>query len=279
MRELPLILFTVLSQAAVGLVLISMLLMYVLSSAQRVALLPALKSAGLIAFPVALLALVASVFHLGQPFGGMRALGNLGSSWLSREILLMALFVAGVAIYSYLWLARAEALAAIRTVGTATALLGLGVIYATGMVYQLPTRPEWHHWSNLMAGFITALLLGGLVLSLLAIRLPNISPLCRKALGGVVLLAAVLLVLGLISYGPYLLTVSAPTATLLFGSPWFWARLLLGIGLPVFVAAQMLRESQPSVALLSLTLLAALGGELVGRTLFYSSVLNQLPYF
>ncbi len=278
MKEAPLILFTVLSQAAVGLVLFSTLILWALSAERQATMASALRNAGRIALPLTLVALAASFFHLGQPVGGLRAFSNMGSSWLSREILFMALFSAGVAALFFLWQWQPQS-GLIRPVSALTALLGLVTVYATGMVYQLPTRPEWNHWSNLVSGFVTALLLGAMIMGLLSLLTPDAAPEARRLLGYTALVAAGLLLIGLAFYAPYLSGVSAATAGALFGSPWFWVRLLAGIGLPVVAAAQLLRGTQPSVALLSLALVAAVGGEVIGRSLFYTTVLEKLPLF
>lgn len=279
MHNLSLVLFTVLSQAAVGLVLLSTILLYQLKPQEAGGLTKALRNAGRLAFPLAVVGVIASVFHLGDPMGGYRALNNLGSSWLSREILFMSLFTAGTAVGFYLWQYRPTELGAIKATGVVTALLGLVTILATGMVYQLPTRPEWNHWANLLAGLITALLLGSLLLALLALTAAESTPAALATMGWTALAAVALLLVSLAFYAPYLAAVPGPSASLLFANPWFWARLLVGVGLPLVAATRLLKGERPASALVAVALVAALGGELVAHSLFYSTVLQQLPIF
>lgn len=276
MREMSLVLFTVLSQAAVGLVLVTAALSLMIGE-RSVGLQAALRDAGRIALPLALLGLLASFAHLGSPMGAFRALTNLGTSWLSREILLMAVFAAGAGLYAYLWHLKPQAQGALQMTGLVTALLGLAAVYATGMVYQLATRPDWNHWSNLAAGFVTTLLIGSLAVALLAAMKGGQD--AQRYLGYTLLAGVALLLVSLIFYAPYLSQVSGATALLLFTSPWFWVRVAVGIGLPVIAAALLVRGQQPGVTVLGVALVALVTGELIGRSLFYESVLSQLPLF
>ncbi|HWI53775.1 MAG TPA: DmsC/YnfH family molybdoenzyme membrane anchor subunit, partial [Symbiobacteriaceae bacterium] len=98
--ELPLVLFTVLSQAAVGAIIFSAVLEPRIAP-EHVQTRRALRVAGAVAFPVLLVALVLSVFHLGQPLAAYRALRNFGDSWLSREIWFFGITAVVAAVYSH----------------------------------------------------------------------------------------------------------------------------------------------------------------------------------
>jgi anaerobic dimethyl sulfoxide reductase subunit C (anchor subunit) len=52
--------------------------------------------------PVLLLGMGASTLHLGTPNTAYRAVANLGSSWLSREILCGTLFAVAGAVFAFL---------------------------------------------------------------------------------------------------------------------------------------------------------------------------------
>lgn len=279
MMELPLILFGVLSQAAVGLALVLALLPLVLKAEQAAALAGATRLAGRLIFPLAVLAVLGSFFHLGDPLGGFRALSHVGGSWMSNEVVLVTIFTAAAAVLFYLHQWQPAAGGAIRATTWAAALVGLVLVFATGMIYQLPTRPEWHHWSNLLAGYVTALLLGALLMAVLALWKAEAPTCAARLLGAVVLGGAALLAVSLIFYAPYLTGVSAVTAEAVFGNLLFWVRLAVGIGLPVYAAAQMARGQQPGRAVLSVALVAAFAGEMIARGIFYTSVLDQVPFF
>jgi anaerobic dimethyl sulfoxide reductase subunit C (anchor subunit) len=255
MKSLALVLFSVCTQAAVGLVLVS------------ATILPA--TGARLACPLAVLGLIASLAHLGAPLGAARALTNLRSSWLSREVLLTSLFAAAAGLYGYVWTGRAMALLA--------ALLGLLALYCQGMVYQLPTRPEWRHWASVWNAYPAALKLGALILALVAARTASQGALVY--LGYLLLGAAAWLMVGVASYAAYLARASRQTASLLLGDTWFWVRLVAGIMLPAFAGLALAMGLAPDLLTTGGALAAAVVGELLGRNLFYRSVLDQLPLF
>src|SRR5512144_1315865 len=52
--------------------------------------------------PAVAFALLATLFHLGNPINGPRALVHLATSWLSREILLALVFSGGGAVFAFM---------------------------------------------------------------------------------------------------------------------------------------------------------------------------------
>ncbi|MDP1861958.1 MAG: DMSO/selenate family reductase complex B subunit [Gemmatimonadaceae bacterium] len=102
---------------------------------------------------IMLIALLASLMHLGQPRHAWRAFANLRTSWLSREVLSAALFaVALIAVLitggSGIWLANA---------------VGLSLIISMAQVYRLRTVPEWDHPTTTASFVVTTLLLGAVL--------------------------------------------------------------------------------------------------------------------
>ena len=125
--ELPLILFTLLTQLAVGL-----------------AVLAALRQWAIVEGPsartrnewIAILALIglgvlAAFFHLGKPLGAVRMLANIGTAWLSREILTFATFGLLAAVSLYMVYTKAVNGWVLKL----TALVGLFAVFTTGMAY------------------------------------------------------------------------------------------------------------------------------------------------
>ncbi|MFZ5545797.1 MAG: dimethyl sulfoxide reductase anchor subunit family protein, partial [Pseudomonadota bacterium] len=89
------------------------------------------------------LGLVASFFHLGHPERAWRAAAMWRTSWLSREVIVLPLFMAGV----FAWgLAQALGLAAwvVLVLGTFTALACVALFVCTAMIYaSLRFLQEW----------------------------------------------------------------------------------------------------------------------------------------
>lgn len=115
-----------------------------------------------VAYGFAVIGLLASTFHLGNPQRALKAFTQWRTSWLSREawasvvtLLLMAP-VALIAIFTGFHTA---------TFGFPGAALALVTVFCTSMIYaQLKTVPRWNHWTT-PALFLTFALAGGAILS------------------------------------------------------------------------------------------------------------------
>src|SRR5574341_971699 len=80
--------------------------------------------------------LVASFFHLGRPERAWRAAAMWRTSWLSREVIVLPLFMA---------LAAAYGLTGSSVVGWLAVIAGLALFICTGMIYAcLKFLQEWH---------------------------------------------------------------------------------------------------------------------------------------
>ncbi|KAF0676821.1 dimethyl sulfoxide reductase anchor subunit family protein [Profundibacterium mesophilum] len=107
-------------------------------------------------------ALLASAFHLGHPERALKAFSQWRSSWLSREAWLASAAMAVFALHAGLITFAGWRIAPLGWLG---ALLALGTVGATAMIYaQLRTVPRWHHWST-PALFIGHALAGGSLLA------------------------------------------------------------------------------------------------------------------
>lgn len=165
-HELPMILFTVLSQmsvgafVALGVVQILAVGRYPRSVIDRLAD-PALLAIG----PTLVLGLIASMFHMNDIANTFNVFRNIGTSWLSREIVFgVAFAVLGVLFFIMQW--RKIASPGIRqALAALTALVGLGLVWCQSMIYySLVTVPAWHHWATPLRFFATTILLGSLAI-------------------------------------------------------------------------------------------------------------------
>lgn len=105
----------------------------------------------LAALGIGLLAMTASVFHLGRPLLAFRAVLGLKKSWLSREIVAFGIFSASAVLSIVTQAAWAAA---------ATAGFGLLGVYCSVMVYRYTRRPFWDHFSTTLKFFLTTGILG-----------------------------------------------------------------------------------------------------------------------
>jgi len=101
------------------------------------------------------LAVLVSFLHLGAKHNAWRTLGNLGKSWLSREILLLGIFSASCffwLLFQSFWL------------GWLTSFLGFGLIYSMSNVYRLRSVSAWNSARTLVSFILSAFLLGQFLL-------------------------------------------------------------------------------------------------------------------
>ncbi|MFZ5814893.1 MAG: dimethyl sulfoxide reductase anchor subunit family protein [Bacillota bacterium] len=118
-----------------------------------------------ILMPMAAVGLLFSTTHLGRPQYAFRALKHISTSWMSREILATGLFFALIALYTYLWWKRVEDAELRRLVGVITGLVGAFAVLTQAMIYMIPGRPMWDHWSTLALFAASVLTLGPLAVA------------------------------------------------------------------------------------------------------------------
>ncbi len=161
-EELPLVLFTLLAQMAVGgfwwmlwmFPTFWSLVQYDASPLRRIPL--ALTGLFLA------LGMTASFAHLGAKRNAWRAPFHLKKSWLSREILLALLFGAAWLLCMGLSFSQGYVPA---WAGWLTAFLGAALLYSMARVYHLRAVPAWNTWRTEVSFLLSALLLGGLLMA------------------------------------------------------------------------------------------------------------------
>jgi anaerobic dimethyl sulfoxide reductase subunit C (anchor subunit) len=165
--EWSLIGFTILSQMAVGVFLLLGVVHFAVSRQAGRSAADQMGARALLAIgPVLAAALLASLFHLGYPANALNAFSNIGSSWLSREIVCFALFAMVGGLFALLQWRELGPPALRRTVAWLAAGLGLALVYSMSRVYLLRTVPPWDTWLTPAAFMATTFLLGALALGL-----------------------------------------------------------------------------------------------------------------
>ena len=123
----------------------------------------------IVAVLIGLLALNASVFHLGRPLLGYRAVLGLRRSWLSREILAFSTFAPLSIAYagSLVWFGQSQLT---TMLGIAVGAMGAIGVFCSIMIYVVTQRAFWAFRLTATKFIGTALILGlatGLLTSLL----------------------------------------------------------------------------------------------------------------
>jgi Fe-S-cluster-containing dehydrogenase component/DMSO reductase anchor subunit len=289
----PLIVMLVLTQLSAGAFAVGQLLGW-LTEPQALAVLRPLHAA--VALGLGLLALGASVFHLGRPLYAFRAVLGLRTSWLSREIVAFGAFAAlAVAYATCTWMAPTFiAPGGASLLGSAVALLGLAGVVCSVMVYH-DTRREFWRLRHAGPSFLLSALLLGVAATLLAALLSAASSSqlgVPQALRGWAQVAcAVMAVVSLVKLSLGLLVVRhlwghdstpmARTARLLTGPllrttlARIGSGLIGGVMLPLLARAVLSGASANAadlVVLIGAAFTMTLVSELIERYLFFTAV-------
>ena len=155
MANWSLICFTLLIQGAVGLAFTGTLGVWLSGTAQATMALHTTASA----LGLSVLGLATALAHLASPRRAPHALRNPGTSWLSREVMLVTAFALCLALTMA---ADVLGFAALRTIMEVAALcLGGAALWAMTGVYLLATVPAWNTPATILEFSGSALLLGG----------------------------------------------------------------------------------------------------------------------
>jgi anaerobic dimethyl sulfoxide reductase subunit C (anchor subunit) len=157
----PLVFFTVLTQAAAGMALFSALFRFAALGAEDPVRIEEVIGPALLLVPgLIVIGALTAVLHLARVGAARFALGNLRSSWLSREVLLGLLFGATVAVQAVLHRLAPGATAARAILDVVASLLGLALVHAIGRIYMIRTVPAWNTWMTPAAFHATTSILG-----------------------------------------------------------------------------------------------------------------------
>lgn len=208
-RENPLVTFTLVSQAVVGLFLVLFFgpmfgLNMLASTAHPVAHTAVLF--GMIGLQT--LALVLSTMHLGKPHLFYRAFNNLRYSPVSREVAGIAVFYNMLGVYTLLtvfpqlsqWVPAAWLSMLSMISGYGAALSGIVALYFMHCIYRIPARPFWNHWQVLSSFFGSMLFLGALLAGLVFAPLTADSHILLRALAWAVIAGLALEAIGLFAH-------------------------------------------------------------------------------
>lgn len=164
-REWALVAYTILTQMAVGSFVVLGLVYWLSRRKSSVEQADRLSTYALLAIgPVLVLGIIASLFHLENPMNAFRALSNIGSSWLSREIGFTVAFAILGAVFAVMQWRRLSTPDIRNGLAAVTALFGLGLVYSMAQVYMLPNQPSWDMATTPLGFLTTTLLLGTLAI-------------------------------------------------------------------------------------------------------------------
>ncbi|NMA69651.1 MAG: dimethyl sulfoxide reductase anchor subunit [Desulfitobacterium sp.] len=281
MAELALLIFTICLQASIGIMVFVSIGKFVNKEGEY-------KNAILGAALLAVIGLLASLLHLGQPFSAINALSRFATSWLSREIWFTALFTGLTVLSALLALFKPDAKSAIKALVPIAGGIGLVDIFAMTAVYTSTGVPAWQHGSLFIEFYAATISMGALLF--LALAKEESSSLLRiivLTVFSAVLLQVVAMVLYYVGLGTSDNLAAQQSLALLgelnLATTLKWLFLLIGSGVLLFpqkpspkvnvsVGKTSLKVS--TTAKLSATTIYAatvliIVGQIIGRYLFY----------
>ncbi len=287
-REWALIIFTTLAQLSVGTMFVLLVVRTYLSGKHGAQKAAELTNVPFYAVAVAMaLALVASLFHLGKLTHVIGAVPNLGTSWMSREVVCSVIFFVLVAVFAFLEWRKLASEGLRLTLAWLAVIVSVVLLLSMSMTYMLPAQPAWNTLATPINFYVTALLLGivgaaaALVAAAKTADLETLKPIMKWfALGAVVLFGVELIVLPF--YMAFLSTqgfAALRTLNLLvtqFGFLLFLRLLLVFIGAGV-LGLYLYRNASASggektlATLVYSAFVLVLVSELLGRVLFYAT--------
>ncbi|GAL48656.1 TPA: dimethyl sulfoxide reductase anchor subunit family protein [Citrobacter farmeri] len=268
-HEWPLVLFTVLGQCVVGALIVCGPGWFAMKddAAARQRLVRSMFFLWLVMG----LGFLASIIHLGSPMRAFNSLNRIGASGLSNEIAAGSVFFAVGGLW---WLVAVlgKMPPALGKLWLSVAMvLGIVFVWAMTRVYLIDTVPTWYTGYTTLAFFMTVLLSGPLFAALL-LRASRVT-FNGTLFASISVLALLISVAVIVLQGMSLATIhsSVQQASALvpdYASLQVWRVVLLAAGLGCWICP-LVRRKEPHVAGLLLGLLLVLGGEIIGRGLFY----------
>ncbi len=220
-----------------------------------------LGTAALLSLALGLASFAASPLHLGRPIYALLAVRNVKTSWLSREILGLSSFGLAASVYAAMLLWGAPGAPA---VGGLASLLGLFGLYASARIYLVPGRPAWNSRQTIADFLLTAATLGPLLPAAVGSEYGVLSQAAAPAAVAQIL-NQLWRFLRLVRSEEY---EKQASARLLSGE---LARLfLLRLGLLMLGAVAL-----PAMGLAAAGFVLTLAGALIGRYLFFVSVVPK----
>lgn len=268
-HEWPLVLFTVLGQCVVGAVIVMGLAWNCASNNSE--LQQKIVRSMFFIWVLMGVAFLASVMHLGSPLRAFNSLNRVGQSALSNEIASGSVFFAVGGFWWLIAVLKKMPAAIGRVWLAATMVLGLVFVWAMTRVYQIDTVPTWHNGYTTLSFFIT-IVLGGPLLGTLLLRAVGYSFHGTK-LATLSVLALFVAIAVIVLQGGELAAIQSSVqhaSTLVpdYASLQVWRIALLALGLGCWVCP-IVRRTPPKTLGLLIGFILIVAGECIGRGIFY----------
>jgi len=264
----PLVIMTVLTQLSVGAFATIWLLQLLGAGAH-------LGAAAIGSLLLGGLALAASTMHLGRPIHAYRAIRMWKRSWLSREVLMFGAFSNVAALYAgALWFGLPGSVG----LGGLTVLFGIAGVTASAYIYRVPARPAWNTSYTLLQFLFTAALLGPLFAAVIGVGETRWLAPAATAMGVAIAIVLALRFLRLIASESLELKGTARLLSTVLRRHLVMRACLLAVGgvvMPLLVVSRPGLIDAAGALFIGASLALAMAGEILGRYLFFVSVVPR----
>lgn len=263
MHEAPLLIFSFLLQAAIG-------LMWFLTLGKVLYKDKKFTASAILVAAMSIIGVIASLVHLGSPFKAFNSLSNIGSSWLSNEVLFVGIFTGIAVVYALVQLKSSNRNIALSLCG-AGSVIGIFSVFAMSKVYSTTSIVAWQGANTFVEFYATTLAVGALLF--IALNLKELRDINKRLYGFIILAAAVIQAAVAI---PHILALSANSQMIDFLSSmsnvisFKWLLILSGAGLLIWPTTQKFDASKTLTGVLYVAGAALVIGEFIGRYVFFS---------
>lgn len=278
MNEWPLLIFTISVQTAIGGTF--MLWIYLIRNKEKkdLEIFKLFKIPLIVIGVLSLVGLGASFAHLGTPMNAFNTIRNIGSSWMSREIVVTGAFI-GLAVLTVVWALYSKKVSSWLMLGAS--IVGLIDVYCMAAIYTHSLIGPWNSTHTFLSFYGTTFILGAiLAVALLTPILykQNMEMEAKRFLRTALIVAVSGIALQLI--GTALLSATVTDINMIGGISSAevlssyqvmivsrWIITILGLGLFGYLTSTTYKKSFASMTLL--TLLVFIMSEGLGRYVFY----------
>lgn len=271
MGETSLLIFSFCLQAAIG-------TMWFITLGKQLYKGKIFKAAIITTAALSVVGVLASLIHLGRPFSALNSLSNLGSSWLSKEVLSAGFFMGITVLYAIVQHFKSDDQGLSKVLAWVGSAVGFFCVFAMAKVYTTTIVPVWQGTNTFVDFYATTIAVGALIFIAASLKeLGNID----KRIYGFIVLAAVIIqasvavphAIGLSMSGQ----AAQASAELLNGMSAViglkWLLILGGAGILMWPATQKADAAKAATGIIYLAGAALILGEFIGRYVFYAAII------
>ena len=268
MEQLSLVIFSICIQAAIGIMLF-------IGIGRLLNKDGVFRNATLLAAALGIVGMSTSLLHLGRPMGAIRALNHFATSWLSREIWFTSIFVGLVVVTALLVLLKPENKGSATGLTWVAAIVGLVDVFVMASIYSTTSAPIWQGNATFVEFYAAAISMGAVLFLLLSLNeAVSMGKIVALATVGIVVIQVAVVVPSFVAAGSSTSLALQRSLEILAGmglaNSLKWIAILAGASIMLWLAREEKVKSYG--ALVTSGALLLLVGQIVGRYLFYVSV-------